>query len=153
LTRDSVLALIKFVRQKDFGSFQFTCAGQAFIAYKHRFMPHKIFIHANMDAIALERASYRGGRNEAYYIGDIPETCYYLDVNSLFPFVMEKYDYPCKLRRIISNVSVDQLIGYLGTFAVIARVKIQIQEPFIGLKTNRLMFPIGTFWVTLTSPE
>lgn len=153
ITRDSVLALIKFVRVKDFGSFQFTCAGQAFTAYKHRFMPYKIFIHANMDAVALERASYRGGRNEAYYIGEIPTTCYYLDVNSLFPFVMEKYEYPCKLRRVISDVSVNRLIGYLNHFAVIARVKIQINDPFIGLKTNRLMFPVGTFWATLTSPE
>ncbi len=149
----SVLALIKFVREFNFGSFQFTCAGQAFTAYKHRFMQNKIFIHAHPEAIKLERDSYRGGRNECFFIGKIKGRVYDLDVNSLFPFVMEKYEYPSKLYRVISPVTVDRLKTLLNDFSIVARVKIKINEPFIGIKGQRLMFPIGTFWVTLTTPE
>ncbi len=153
IVKDSVLELIKFVRVNNFGSFQFTCAGQAFAAYKHRFMPHKIFIHAHPAAIALERASYRGGRNECFFIGRVKGRVYDLDVNSLFPFVMEKYEYPCKLYRVIPTTSVDRLRALLTDFSLIANLKIRIESPFIGIKENRLMFPIGTFWVTLTTPE
>ncbi len=153
IVKDSVLQLIKFVRQYKFGSFQFTCAGQAFTAYRYRFMQHKIFIHAHPAAIALERHSYRGGRNEAFFIGSIEGRVYDLDVNSLFPFVMQKYEYPSKLYRVISSSSPQRLNGLLSSFCVIANVKIHIDEPFIGVKGDRLMFPIGTFWVTLTTPE
>lgn len=153
IVKDSVLQLIKFVRQNNFGSFQFTCAGQAFTAYKHRFMATKIFIHAHPAATLLERASYRGGRNECFFIGKISGRVYDIDVNSLFPFVMQEYDYPCKLYRVIPTTTVEGLKGLLSDFAVVALVKIHINDPFIGLKGKRLMFPIGTFWVTLTTPE
>lgn len=153
IVKDSVLSLIKFVRENNFGSFQFTCAGQSFTAYKHRFMPYKIFIHAHPGAIALERASYRGGRNECFFIGKITGRVYDIDVNSLFPFVMWKYDYPCKLYKVVSDVSVDRLLALIRNFHLVATLKINIKHPFIGLKAQRLMFPVGTFWATLTTPE
>ncbi|MBA7693832.1 hypothetical protein ES703_102421 [subsurface metagenome] len=36
---------------------------------------------------------------------------------------------------------------------MVARVKIQIDEPFIAIKDERLLFPIGRFEVALTTPE
>lgn len=153
IVKDSVLALIKFVRQNRFGSFQFTCAGQSFTAYKHRFMYHKIHIHAHPEAIMLERASYRGGRNEAYFIGKLVGRVYYVDVNSLFSFVMQENEYPCKLYRVVTNLDLERFRALLNDFCLVARVKIRINSPFIALKRDRLMFPIGEFWVTLTTPE
>lgn len=153
IVKDSVLALIQFIRTYDLGNFQLTRASQAFSTYKHRFMKFKLWIHAHFQAQLLERLSYRGGRNEAFFLGITRETIYDFDVNSLYPFVMRENDYPTKFIRYMTQTSVRDLEGLVEKYCVIAKVKITIKEPFIGLKTERLIFPIGTFWVTLTTPE
>lgn len=153
ILKDSVLALIKFIRKYRLGNFQLTRASQAFSTYKHRFMEFKLWIHAHYKAQELERLSYRGGRNEAYILGEVKETIYDFDVNSLYPFVMQKEEYPTKFIRYMENTSVEDLTRLLTKYLVIAKVKIHILEPFIALKQERLIFPVGTFWVTLTTPE
>lgn len=153
ILKDSVLMLLKFIRKYNLGNFQLTRASQTFTAYKHRFMTHKLWIHAHRQAQLLERLSYRGGRNEARIIGTTRQTIYDFDVNSLYPFVMRDNEYPTKFIRYMEGTSVIDLTRLLEEYAVIAKVLIEIKEPFIGLKTERLIFPIGKFWVTLTTPE
>lgn len=146
--------LLKFIEEHDLGNFQPTIASQAFNAFRHRFMKHKILIHAHPKATELERLSYRGGRTEAFFIGKWTRgTVYKLDVNSMYPFVMKAFEYPVKLVRVLPYTSVDQLKRIMKQYLVIAKVKVYISVPAIGVKREKLIFPIGVFWAVLTSPE
>ena len=153
-----VLEIVKyyldFLKRYDLGNFKYTAAGQSFTAYRHRFMPYKIYIHSNPEVVQLERESYRGGRNECFFIGRIEgETVYKLDINSMYPYVMKTYEYPTKLIKHFKNVPTQRLYDFMKHYLVIARVKVKLNKPCIGKKETKLIFPIGTFETVLCSPE
>jgi len=123
-------------------------------AFLLRHYTTKIYIHNNKEAIELERASYKGGRVECFYLGDLNDGSYYmLDVNSLYPFVMRNNRYPVKYIKIERKVSRYSLREYLKTKSAIAKVLIETNEPVYAIKRARTIFPIGTFWTTLCTPE
>lgn len=144
---------LEFIYEHDLGTFKFTTASQAMQAFRHRFMSHKIYVHANDHITKLERDSYRGGRCEAFFMGTKNEHIIDLDVNSLYPFVMGNNDFPCKYIKRYANVSIDFLRDILKDYCVIARVKVKTDENVFGYKDERLLFPIGIFWQTLCTPE
>ena len=153
ILKEAFLKWLKFIKLHDLGNFKYTLPSQAFTAFKHRFMDYDIFIHARKRATKLERDSYRGGRTECFYIGHVPEKIYYLDVNSLYPYVMKNYEYPIKLIKHGYKLSPKGLKRFLSQFCVIARVKIDTPENVFGYKSERLIFPIGTFDITLCTQE
>lgn len=153
IVKKVVIELLTFIIDNDLGTFKYTVAGQAFTAFKHRFMTHKILVHNNLLAINLERAAYRGGRSEVFRMGEIDETVYNLDVNSMYPYMMQKYLYPTLLRGYSSDCKLPVLMSLMNKFLVIAKVKVYVKEPCVGIKKNWLIFPVGNFDAVLTSPE
>lgn len=146
---------LSFIREQDLGTFGKTLASQAFNAYRHRFMEHPILVHTNSKATELERSSYRGGRVECFQLGHLPEQKYsLLDINSLYPYCMKSFPYPTRLRYLKEGPSLSFVARVLENHAVIADCLVEVDRPIFGVKHhNRLIFPIGTFRVTLTSQE
>lgn len=153
IVKKAVIELLNFIIHNDLGTFKMTVAGQAFAAFTHRFMSHQILVHNNIKAINLERAAYRGGRTEVFRMGKINESVFNLDVNSMYPAMMHKHMYPTRLCGYSNDCTLPVLMGLMDKFLVIARVKIYVEEPCIGIKKNRLIFPVGNFDAVLTSPE
>jgi hypothetical protein len=148
---------MKFLEINDLGNFALTIAGQAFNAYRHRFMKHEIYIHNN-DKLALdERAAYHGGRTECFRIGKMPKKTYRLyDVNSMYPSVMKEYDYPVKYEKKIVHPKINDLRKILKTKGVIGRFLISTDEPvfpYYDTHNKKLIFPVGSFWTFLTTRE
>lgn len=149
-----ILEYIKFIRKHDLGTFKFTLAGQAMQAFKHKFMKHEIFIHSNKRVIELERNSYFGGRNEVFKLGKINTTVYYLDVNSLYPYVMREYKYPVKLLYCDYGLKTSTLKKLLEKFCVIAYVRLNTKENAFPYRYgNKLLFPLGSFYTYLCTQE
>ena len=150
----AVLLFRDFVQQEDLGNFRPTLASQAFNAFRHRFYTGGLLIHDSVDVLALERDAYYGGRVECFFVGKVNEPMTYLDVNSLYPFVMAENDYPTRLigeRRVIT---VEELAEKLQTYAVVARVEVDTDEPvYPTRRRKKLVFPTGRFVTSLTSPE
>lgn len=144
---------LQFLFKHDLGNFKWTIAGQAFTAFKHRFMKHEIYIHDNFEVIELERKAYRGGRCEAFKLGTVKGRIYDLDVNSLYPFVMLKYEYPVKLIKHGESLDLKGLKRFLSKYCVIAHVFLETDEPVFGVKKERLIFPVGKFHAYLCTEE
>jgi DNA polymerase type B, organellar and viral. len=151
----AILTWIKFCKENDLGNFGVTAPKQAFNAYRHRFMKHKIFIHNNVDAIEIERESYYGGRTEAFYIGHVADDkVFTLDVNSMYPSVMKEGLYPTKLVSIRDNLSPGGLKYVINDYAVCARVRVKTDIPCVPCRIGKkLFFPVGEFVTTLATPE
>jgi len=146
--------LLKFIEEHNLGNFQPTIASQSFTAFRHRFMKHDIYIHANPTTTRLERESYKGGRCEAWFIGKWKGgKVYKLDINSMYPFVMKTHEYPVKLIKVLPYCSVSQLKRIMRDYLVIARMKVEVWKPCVGIKREKLIFPVGRFWGVFTSPE
>ena len=146
--------LLHFIEINQLGNFQPTIAGLGMAAYKHKFMKTPIYVHTNRDAIAMERKAYRGGRTEAFFLGNVEKfNLAYVDVNSMYPYVMSVNTFPYKLIGIEYKPSISLLEKMMERYGVIADVEYEITEPCIALKKKRLLFPIGRMRETLTTPE
>ena len=145
---------IKFLESQSISRLCYTRGSTAMAAYLFSHYKKKIYIHNNKEAIALERESYRGGRTECFYLGELKDENYYiLDVNSLYPFVMRDNCYPVKYKNIAHGVTLESLQTRLKTESVVAKVLIDTDEAVYAVRRKRTIFPVGRFWVTLTTPE
>ena len=147
---------LAFLDAHDCGSFGPTISSQAFNCWAHRFNPEKVYIDAVGDDVRLARACYHGGRCEAYYIGEVPESpVYILDVNSMYPYVMRDNLYPTRrVHYLTSRVSPARLASLCSAYAVCARVVVQTGVPCLpALIDDKLCFPVGVFEACLATPE
>lgn len=152
ITQKFILTWIDFLKSNDLGNFKNTLASQSFSTYRHKFMKYDIGIHNIANAINLERNSYRGGRNEVFKFGK--DFAYIYDVNSMYPYVMANNLYPSKIIGFYKNGNVGSISKALNkNFGIIADVDIKTTENVIGVKDERLFFPIGSFRVSITEPE
>ncbi|KKL95392.1 hypothetical protein LCGC14_1855040 [marine sediment metagenome] len=145
---------IRFLDSNTISRLCYTLGSTAMAAFLLNHYSKKIYIHNNEQAIRLERASYKGGRVECFYIGDKKdENHYVLDVNSLYPSVMYQYLYPSRYIQILQKISPDSLREHIVDKAAIAKVMIDTGEPAYAIRRERTIFPVGRFWTTLTTPE
>lgn len=145
---------IRFLEDNKISRLCYTRGSTAMAAYLFRHYNEPIWIHNNGEAIDLERQAYKGGRVECFRLGEFKDGPYtVVDVNSLYPFVMRAYDYPCKYLRQERYPTTTELFDYLREYAVVAKVVIQTQEPLYAVRGQRTFFPIGVFGTTLCTPE
>lgn len=147
-------SLIKWVGDNEMGMFRYTASAQAIGAYRHRFMERQIYVHDNSAVSQLERTAYYGGRSECFYIGNIDETVYQLDVNALFPAVMREHSYPYMLHRYENREQLLELQPSIDWSASVAEVQIHTDKPLYPLRTDtHVIFPVGTFRTVLAGCE
>lgn len=155
ILRALVGAWLKLVGSNDLGHFSPTLASQALHAYRHRFMEHEILVGSRIERPALERAAYMGARTEAWTVGRLSAGPYtLLDVNSAFAAVMGRELYPRALRYVRRRTSKRDLLQIVERDLAIARVQLTTPLPIYPTHhQERLVFPVGTFVTTLTTPE
>jgi arsenate reductase-like glutaredoxin family protein len=116
-------------------------------------MNRPIYCHKDRETQDFEVKAYFGGRVEARFLGELPESNYVsLDVNSMYSYVMKKYKLPTKLVDIREGISVAELKDWLNEFAVIAEVLIETDEPVYPIRyKGKTVFPVGCFRAYLAS--
>jgi len=142
-----------FLQENDLGNFAPTLPGQAFNAFRHRFMNTDIYVHALPEVLDAEIQSYFGGRCEAWYIGEVKEKIYYVDVNSMYPYVMKKYYYPVRYLGEISNPSLDDLKKLTQKYCIIAHIHVNTDLPILPYRREKTIFPVGRFSGWYSTPE
>ena len=150
-----ILSYIDFVYSNDLGAVKVTIASQAFNTFRYRFMSRQPEIHINEQALKVERNAYTGGRTECFFIGELKQdNYYYVDFNSMYPYVMRNKKVPYRLRGYTENVPPAFLKARMNNFYVIAEVLIRTEKNAYPLKFNKkLLFPIGTYRTTLHHSE
>jgi len=145
---------IAFLEDNMIGRLCYTKASTAMAAYLFRHYHTPIYIHNNAEAINLERESYKGGRCECFVIGDLSGQPFYVfDVNSLYPFVMQRNSFPTKYVKLHHKLTPKKLAKLLTEYAVVAKVVIETTEPVYAIKRGRTIFPVGHYETTLCTPE
>jgi len=147
--------LYGFLDQHDLGNWGPTVASQAFNAFRHRFMRHKILIKQAPETLALERAAYKGGRVSCFRVGDFSgQTLYKVDVNSMYPAMMSRHQAPYQPVGHPNITSVTGLQEALRRYAVVADVQVAVTEPVFPVRhRTHNVYPVGSFRTTLCTPE
>jgi hypothetical protein len=157
ILKTAMETLMKFITDEDLGTMARTLAGQAFTAYRHRFMNHEIMIHAHEAVCRMERSAYYGGRVENWIQGEVrdPDGFYKLDVNSMYPYVMRNQSFPTRLLTYRKYNAPDDLRDFIDQgYSVQARVKVVTDVAVFPVRIkDNLVFPIGEFVTYLSTPE
>lgn len=152
----AMLSLIQFIEREELGKFCMTIASQSFGAFRNRFLHHELYIHADNRALEIERLAYCGGRTEAFTIGRIDKPLAYVDINSMYPYVMRDFIYPTKLVSFWETCSIKNMYQQIKQGKLVI-CEVLIDQPSAhGLfhkKGERLIFPHGQFWSALSTPE
>lgn len=151
----AMISFMEFIEREDLGPFGLTVAGQAFTAYRHRFVEDgRIMIHDHEQVIETERRAYAGGRNECFKLGRIPGLVTVCDINSMYPYVMRNYRYPTRLVSFWKTSTPDRVVNAIREgLLVCADVRVRVPYPIFHKREERLIFPVGDYETTLTTPE
>ena len=135
------------IEKNDWGNFRPTIPSQAFAAYKHRFMRHKIYPTTILDVKQRERTGYHGGRVECFVTGEFKDGPFIkYDFNSNYPYVMRNNAYPTQFLAHHGNIKIDNLSWILKYWCVSAEVVVNTDVPMYPIVyNNKLIFPIGEF--------
>lgn len=146
--------IIKMTADLDLGNFAQTFPSIAFTAFRHRHMTERVLIDDNQDALTLARASYYGGRTEAYRLGTLASPVTVYDVVSMYPAVMRDELMPTVLAGHYRKVSLDDTRELCQASIVAADVTVTTEQPVLPwARDGVLLFPVGTWRTALIGRE
>lgn len=146
---------LDFIQDNDLGTWKYTIASCSLNSYRHRFMPHPIYIPEKSGETDLARKAYKGGRTEGFYYGEANDGPFYkLDINSMYPFVMADNLYPTCVEGYADNPTIDSVASYVKRGGVVAKCRVNVNKPYFPyFDGERIIYPIGQFDTVLFTPE
>ena len=165
-----MLNYIKFIKDNNLGAFKTTIASQALTAYRHRFNNNLPYTHTVDKVLYAEKLAYKGGRTDCYKLGYYnSDTYYYLDINSMYPYVMSDDLLPKRFVNAIYNRVPQNFNNLVDYRYLIVDCTLKIDIPFLAvsyksdkmtvqnksehLSENRLIFPVGNIREVLHHTE
>ena len=154
ILREWFCRLVRWWRSQRMGMFRWTAPSCAMACFRHRNPVEQIDNDRPQDVIELEREAYYAGEVRVNRIGEIDGPLTMLDVDSLFPHVMAREQYPTNLshasdERVTNEAPPDHLIP-----RCIARV--QLDSPLWDWPVRiagRTVQARGRFTTALCGPE
>lgn len=131
-----------------------TASSQAVSSLRSRDECVRLHCHTNVAATALERASYFGGRCEAYRIGELAGPIYHLDVRSMYPSLCLTLPIPTSLRCYHESERDARDAGTRRPECTIAHVQIRSAVPAYPCRRKwGTVYPVGVYDTYLAGPE
>lgn len=160
IIKEAIVRLKQYLSEKELGFMQTTLSGTCMNVWRTSYLNYPIENDYKKsknpdEIIKIERSCYHGGRNECLKIGRF-ENIYYHDINSLYPYVMEKYPYPVEYRTTIKEgitiQYINELLNNNGCYCIF-ECSIDTKKNHIPYKNSRLMFIHGKFNGYIHQPE
>lgn len=150
----AVSETLQWVEREKLGNFQITGAGQAWNAYRHRFLTEKILVHNHPKVRADERRSIWAGRTEAWRHGTAPEPVFEFDLPRAYATIARDCALPTVYVGTLPRVSLRNFKEYSRSRHLLSNVSIVTDSPIVPTHhDDRVVWPIGEFRTTLWDCE
>lgn len=155
VVRDAALQILEWIEAEGLGPFRPTGSGQSYVAYRRRFMSHKLLVHDDIQRLEAERAAMHTGRCEAWQHGKLTQGPYVeYDMHAAYCTIGRDCDVPTVATQEIRRPSLKGLVSAMGTHSVLAHVTVTTEVPCLPTRFNgRAVWPTGTFTTWLWDPE
>lgn len=149
-----VLSIVQALRTDRQVSLRGTAASQAVQILRTRLDCRRLFCHTHGRATELERASYFGGRCEAYRTGDITGPVYSLDVRSMYASIMLDLPVPVSIRDYSDEPAIAARLVEQCPAECCARVILgEGGQEYPARYEEGVIYPVGRIQTTLAGPE
>lgn len=155
IIRDAALQILEWIEAEGLGPFRPTGSGQSYVAYRRRFMSHKLLVHDDLRRLEAERVAMHTGRCEAWQHGKLTHGPYVeYDMHAAYCTIARDCDVPTVAVGEVRRPTLRGLVGALGTHAVLAHVTVTTDVPCVPTRMDgRTVWPVGTFNTWLWDPE
>jgi hypothetical protein len=155
ITTQVVRTLIDHVRDGDLGNMQLSGAGMGHSMWRHKYLDHKILVHADASAIEAERTAMHTGRAEAWRHGVYNgQALYEWDLRNAYTRIARDDDLPYKLIGYRDNPPQDWLDGWWDKWRVLAKCRVRTETPVVpAVHEERRIWPVGEFETVLWDCE
>ena len=142
-----VKELIAYLRKNQLGNWQPTGAGMAYATWRHKFLTHKVLVHADREVIAAERKAMHTGRAEAWRHGLVKgDTWTEVDLRNAYVTIAAECDLPTKVKFKTGAMSLAQFHNLTRSYRVLAFCDISTLAPVVPYHTgSRTIWPVGAF--------
>lgn len=142
------------IKDMDLGGLRHTASAQSWHGWRCKHLQGPLLVHANEQAIRIERDSIHSGRCECFTLGRVNDRVYQVDASAFYPSLAEDYKLPV---RLAWHGSCDTKLAVKHTengLCVIARGTVCTDRPIVPVTREELtIFPVGEFETTLCWPE
>lgn len=147
--------ILAWLHDDDIGNWQPTGAGQAWSAWRHRFMEHKILVHADAELRAVERRAIWAGRSEAWRHGKLTAGPYTeWDLETAYLSIMRDCALPVMPLAPAPEFDREAIEHFMGLACVLATVEVETDVPLVPCESEHGIFwPVGRFTTQLWDPE
>lgn len=155
IVRTAVVAYLDWIESAGLGNWQFTGAGQSYAAFRHLHLTHKLLVHDDVDALAMERAAMWTGRCEAYWHGTWSrEVIDEWDFSTSYASICAESTLPTKLVGIMPERYPWERHRNDDQVAFVAEVSVTTELPVVPCRRDgRILWPVGSFDTTLWDAE
>lgn len=147
--------LVDWVKADDLGNWKPTGAGQAWAAYRHRFMAHRLLAHDDDHARTAERRAAWTGRCEVWRHGRPRGGPFYeWDFRAAYAHVGAECQVPTRLVSTSERATLATWARLRKKYAVLTECTVTTDTPTVpALIDGRICWPVGTFTTTLWENE
>lgn len=147
--------VIDWVKRDDLGNWKATGAGQAWAAYRHKYMSHRLLVHDNADARLAEREACYTGRCEAWRWGkQVGGPFVEYDYSTAYARIGKECAVPTQLVGESAALSLEQYDNLAKRRALLSECTITTDVPTVPTRRDgRIVWPVGTFTATLWDTE
>lgn len=147
--------LLDWLHDDDIGNWQATGAGQAWSAWRHRFMTEKVLVGDDPVQRELERKAVWCGRAEAWRHGKHTTGPYTeWDLESAYLTVMRDCGVPVRPIAPCPEFDRESVEHFMGVANVLATVEVTTDVPLLPTDgPHGIYWPTGTFTTTVWDPE
>lgn len=155
IIRDAVLQIMEWIEAENLGPFRPTGSGQSYVAYRRRFMRHKLLVHDDTARLEAERAAMHTGRCEAWQHGKLVEGPFVeYDMHAAYCTIARDCEVPVVATQEIRRPTVGTVRKAMDTHSVLAHVTVTTDVPCVPTRMGgRTVWPVGTFRTWLWDPE
>lgn len=151
----AILRYLQWIKEEDLGNWQLTGNAQAWAAFRHKFLTHKLTVHSEKDVLEAERRAMWAGRCEAFWRGKLWETrVFEYDFTNSYPRIAQNYTVPTKyIGEMPMSRDWKEWLGS-ETIGFIVDCTVTTDVPVVPCARDaRIVWPVGTFDTTLWDVE
>lgn len=152
---EAIDLILDYIEQEDLGNWQPTGAGMAYATWRHKYMSHKVLVHDDAKALAVERAAMHTGRAEAWRHGNCSgDTWHEVDMRSAYTRIAAECDLPTKLKFTTGPINVRQYEELSKRYRVLLVCTVTTDVPVVPYHNGeRTIWPVGKFNTVLWDVE
>lgn len=151
----AVQSYLQWIRDNDLGTLAVTGSGQAWAAYRRRFLSHGILVHSDPDLRAMEREAMWAGRAEAHWHGAIlTQNVDEWDFTNAYNTIGRTMDVPVYPDMPMGPGDDLNWASGWARHEPLAEVEIETDLPVVPVRVDDgIAWPTGRFVTTLWGPE